>query len=88
MKLHPNGKIVLCRLASLDKEEVVENGIVYIKEQVPQYEVVEIGQLENIKLNIGDKLITNSIPTKLHIKDDETYYLIKEEYIAGVLKDE
>lgn len=85
MKLHPNGKTVLCRQVVSDKEEVIENGIAYIKEQMPQYEVVEVGDVDIVK--VGDKLFTNSIPTRLYTKD-ETYYLIKQEYIAGVLKDE
>lgn len=87
MKLHPNGKTVLCRQVVSDKEEVVENGIAYIREQMPQYEVVEVGDIDGIELKVGDKLFTNSIPTRLYTKT-ETYYLIKQEYIAGVLKDE
>lgn len=84
VKLHPCNNTVLCKQVVPDKEEVVENGIVFIKEQLPQYEVVEVCPTSKMKLNVGDRIITNSIPTRL-VVDDGEYYIVKQEYIAGVV---
>ena len=78
----PHNDTVICRQLISDKTKVSDS-IVYEKEDLPIYEVISIGELKNISnLNVGDKIITNSVPTKL----DNGNYLIREEFIAGKIQ--
>ena len=83
MKLHPHNGTVLCKMTN-QKEHLESNGgVVYNKTELPIYEIVEVGGLlENYSFEVGDKIISNSEPTRLKV-GDETFWLIKQEYIAG-----
>ena len=79
----PHNDVVFCKMLNKEKQQVAEGSIVYEKEDLPIYEILKLGELKNFKdLVVGDKIVSNSIPTKI-VQNDQTYYLIREEYIAG-----
>lgn len=83
MILHPHNGTVLCKMINQKDHLANEKGIVYNKEELPIYEIVELGELsDKYDFKVGDKIASNSIPAKLKT-DDDTYYLIRQEYIAG-----
>jgi hypothetical protein len=77
----PHNNVVLCKKIVREKQNVIEDGLVYEIDELPIYEVIKIGEKLNhfTMLKPGDKIISNSIPTRL----DDELYLIREEYIAG-----
>jgi len=84
MKLHPHNGTVLCKLLNKKEHLAKEHGIVYNKEELPIYEIVEFGELDSkYDFKVGDKIVSNSEPTRLKVSEDETFWLIKQEYIAG-----
>lgn len=88
MKAIPLQNVVLCKLLNKQKDNVVENGIAYNKENMLIYQIIDIGVIpDDSRLKVGDKIISNSIPTKI-ILDDKDYYLVKYEYIAGKIVEE
>jgi len=84
MSFVPLRDTVLCRKIVSEKEKSVESGIAYEKENLPLYEVIQVGrEVSSVKLSAGDVIVTNSIPTPLS-KDDKLY-LISEKYIAAIV---
>ena len=83
MKLHPHNGTVLCKMTNQKEHLEANNGIVYNKTELPIYEIVEIGDLTVCNdLKAGDRIISNSEPTRLKVECD-VFWLIKQEYIAG-----
>lgn len=84
MKIHPHNGTVLCKMTNQKEHLAKEQGIVYNKEELPIYEIVELGELDSkYDFKVGDKIVSNSEPTRLKVSEDETFWLIKQEYIAG-----
>ena len=83
MTLHPQ-KAPGVRKMNNQKEHLAnDKGIVYSKTELPIYEIVEIGDLTVCNdLKVGDRIISNSEPTRLKVECD-VFWLIKQEYIAG-----
>lgn len=87
MKVIPLPNYIICELITDTDQTVKENGVIFKKEELPLYRVVDISKLTlNINIRIGDIIIINSVPTKVHI-DDKYYYLINQEHIAGFVID-
>jgi len=83
MRFHPHNGTVLCKMINKKEHLANESGIVYNKEELPIYEILEIGDLDNkYNFNVGDKIMTNSEPTHLKV-DNDVFWLIKQEYIIG-----
>ena len=74
---------VLCRLKDGPHKET-SSGFIYETNDVPTYEVINIGPnvLNNIDLKIGDIVRTNSTGTIINI-DNEDLYIFKAENIMG-----
>lgn len=54
---------------------------------MPVYEVVDFSpSAKSADIAAGDKVIVCSVPTKVKLSDDEQYYLIKLEHIAGKIR--
>ena len=63
------------------------NGLVLEKEQLPIYQIIDLGDiLDDSRVNVGDKIITNSIPA-YGVLDGIKYYLINLEHIVGTIKE-
>lgn len=87
MEFIPHNNTILCKLVNEQFEQINNDSFIYKKENLPIYEILKIGNLKNFNnLCIGDKIITNSNPTKIN-EDSNVYYLIREEYIAGRIID-
>lgn len=83
----PHNDVVLCKMLNSSQQQVQEGSIVYQKEDLPVYEILQLGELKNFsELKAGDKIVSNSIPTKI-VDDSGTFYLIREEYIAGKISE-
>ena len=86
MKIKPQYGVVLCKQLNKQHEDVVENNFAYSKENLPVYEILETGIMpDNSRFKAGDKIISNSTPTKI-ILENQDYYLVKYEYIAGKIE--
>lgn len=74
---------VLCRLKD-GPHKTTMSGFIYTTNDVPTYEVINIGPnvLNNIDLKIGDIVRTNSTGTIINI-DNEDLYIFKAENIMG-----
>lgn len=87
MNFCPMNGTVLCKQLNETETTIVSSGILYKKEELPIYEIISVGGiLDKYNFKVGDKIISNSIPTKLKT-DEGTFYLIKQEYIAGKVID-
>lgn len=82
-KLIPQNDCVLCTLET-KMEKTTPSGFVYKSNDVPVYKVVSFGPLfkNEIGLNVGDMIRTNSSGTLAKAGDCE-YYIFKEENIAA-----
>lgn len=85
MKFIPYYGTIVCKQIVKQHDTKESSGIVYEAEQLPIYEVQEIGILSSsLDLSVGDKILTNSIPTKL----EDDLVLVREEYVAGKIATE
>lgn len=85
MKVLPENGYVLCKRVDDDKQDV-KSFFIYDAEddKMPVYEVVDFSpSAKSVDFAVGDKVIASSTPTKVKLSDDEQYYLIKLEHIAG-----
>ena len=87
MKAIPHNGYLLCKLASRSQHEVVESGIAYQREELPVYEVISVGDVpDDFRFTEGDKIIVNSIPTKLNL-EGTMLFLVNKDNIAGKVLD-
>lgn len=87
MKAIPHNGYLLCKLVSSSQNEVVESGIAYQREELPIYEVISIGDVpDDFRFIAGDKIIVNSIPTKLNL-EGTMLFLVNKDNIAGKVLD-
>lgn len=85
MTLKPLLNYIVCELVNDPAKTVTENGIVFKKESMPIYKVIDNSMMTlNINLNVNDQIIINSTPTKVKL-DDKYYYLVNQEHIAGII---
>ena len=78
---------VLCKKIQNEKVQIDVNGLVLEKEQLPIYQIIDLGDiLDDSRVNVGDKIITNSIPA-YGVLDGIKYYLINLEHIVGTIKE-
>ena len=80
MKYVPYYNAIIAKQIAKDYSTKEVNGLTYKAEELPIYEVQAIGTLSSsLELSVGDKIVTNSVPTKL----EDDMFLIREEYVAG-----
>lgn len=80
MKYVPYYNAIIAKQIAKGYSTKEANGLTYKAEELPIYEVQAIGTLSSgLELSVGDKVVTNSVPTKL----DDDMFLIREEYVAG-----
>lgn len=83
MKAVPHNGYLLCKLTSSSHQEVVESGIAYQREELPVYEVISVGDVpDDFRFTAGDKIIANSIPTKLNL-EGTMLFLVNKDHVAG-----
>lgn len=81
MKLVAQNDNVVCR--QINKTHETENSlIVYEKENLPIYEIVDVSCKLKDKYSVGDNIICNSTGTKVDV-DNCILFIFKEENIAG-----
>ena len=87
MKAIPHNGYLLCKSVSSSQHEVVEFGIAYQKEELPVYEVISVGDIpDDFRFTEGDRIIVNSIPTKLNL-EGTMLFLVNKDTIAGKVLD-
>ena len=87
MKAVPHNGYLLCKLSSSSQHEVVESGIAYKREELPIYEVISVRDVpDDFRFIAGDKIIVNSIPTKLNL-EGTMLFLVNKDNIAGKVLD-
>jgi co-chaperonin GroES (HSP10) len=83
MIILPQNNYILCKQINQTKHEDSTSKIIYEKEELPIYEIIDIGKnLNDFKFNIGDNVICCSTGTKLKIEKD-IYFLFDEKNIVG-----
>lgn len=83
MTILPQNNYVLCKQLNQTKHEDLASKIIYEKEELPIYEIIDIGKnLNDFRFNIGDSVICCSTGTKLKIEKD-IYFLFDEKNIVG-----
>lgn len=83
MTIYPQNNYVLCKQLNHTKHEDSTSKIIYEKEEVPIYEIIDISRnLDDLRFNIGDHIICNSTGTKVNLKNN-TQYLFNIENIIG-----
>lgn len=87
MRFKTHNGYVLCKKIQNEKVQIDVNGLVLEKEQLPIYQIIDLGDiLDDSRVNVGDKIITNSIPA-YGVLDGIKYYLINLEHIVGTIKE-
>lgn len=84
MQVKPQSDYLLCKQANLSKCQKEKNGLFYIEENIPEYEIVEMTIATKIKgkFQVGDIILSNAVPTKVKIEDN-VYFLVKDENVIG-----
>jgi hypothetical protein len=83
MTILPQNNYVLCKQLNQTKHEDSASKIIYEKEEVPIYEIIDISRnLDDLRFNIGDHIICNSTGTKVNLKNN-IQYLFNIENIIG-----
>lgn len=86
MEIIPTHDIAVLELSSSKENEVLENNIVYVKQNLPTYRIVRLGStIDNSRFNVNDIVICNSTPEKINL-GSKIYYVIKFENIAGKIE--
>lgn len=87
MKAVPHNGYLLCKLVYGSQHEVVESGIAYQREELSVYEVISVGDVsDDFRFTAGDKIIVNSIPTKLNL-EGTMLFLVNKDHVAGKVLD-
>ena len=84
MQLKPQSDYFLCQKTIQDEQQVCKNGLFYVQQNLPEYEIVEMSIALKLKsqFHVGDRVMSNAVPTKVKISDN-VYFLIKEENVIG-----
>lgn len=84
MLVTPVNGYILCEKVVQEQDSEV---FIYNKESLPLYKIIQIYK-DHIceKFEVGDIIVTNSIPTEINVSDTIKVYLIKEEYISCKIK--
>ena len=86
MKAIPHNGYLLCKPVSNSHHEVVESGIAYQREELPVYEVISVGDAsDDFRFTEGDRIIVNSIPTKLNLEGTMLFLVNKDNIVGKVL---
>lgn len=87
MKIIPHNKNVICKCIS-SNEKTTESGFAYKSNDISLYEVVSFDDKvkDDIDINVGDVIRTNSTGTKIEV-DDVEYYIFNSKNIVGKIED-
>lgn len=84
MLVTPVNGYILCEKVVQEQDSEV---FIYNKESLPLYKIIQIYKDPICeKFEVGDIIVTNSIPTEINVSDTIKVYLIKEEYISCKIK--
>lgn len=83
MKVKPHNGKVLCKCLNDTKHEATECNVVFQKEELPLYEIIDVGDVPiEYGFNVGDVIVSNSTPTRLNL-EGTILWLIDKDNIAG-----
>lgn len=78
---------VLCEQITKDSEETEANGIVFRKENLKVYKIIDVSKtLDSSRFKVGDKIICNATGTMMNL-DGSRKYLFNIENIAGKIEE-
>ena len=83
MSFIPTNNTILCEQIEKSESQADAGGFEYKSEQLPKYKILKKSDdFELAGYEVGDVVITDSIPTKLK-SDDKELFLIRAEHVAG-----
>lgn len=84
MIILPQNNYILCKQINQTKHEDSTSKIIYEKEELPIYEIIDVMKNEDLCFNIGDKIICNSTGTKVNLENTLLYLFNVENVVAKI----